>query len=843
MTTPNAAAQIETPPRMSRPHPITGYVRRNPFSILISAVVIVTGFLCGPFFGSFPDNLAAGPITTGQLGYWWTPLTALMIPDSIVEAVLFVLVALTVLAYAERLLGTVRTAVVFVVVGAIGVLLGVGIEALTAAWGDSTSLAGLSLVLDPATGAFAVIMAATAFAPALWRRRIRLIGFLFVVMFVLYVGDPDSVYRLMGALLGFALGALLSRSTVSSTWRRSSIHESRTLIASIVAVTGLGPLIALIAGGDQGPLGGVVLGFPAVDVDDIFARCADSATAACEADLALALTVGAGPLILSLVPLLLSLVAAWGLRLGRRAAWLLAVAVNIALALLTAVNLGGWALFTPDTAEAAAIAGVAFVAWSLAAIILPLAVAALLVVLRRRFTVRAPRSAVRRFVITVATAFVGLVGVHLGVSFARPDDFLFAPTAGDILADALRPFIPLGFLTGIPMNAIPIQGLALVSFQWVGVIFWTIVIVAFLLLFRATPSGRTSNEEVEFRALLRRGGGGTLGFMGTWPGNDYWFSENRDAAVAFRVISGVALTMSDPVCAPGAEEATIRAFVDHCDAQGWTTVFYSFHGRFLPVFASFGWQHMSVGEETVLALPGLDMAGKPWQKIRQALNKGGRAGITTVWSTWKDLPIALSSQIDAISEQWVAEKELPEMGFTLGGMDELKDDDVYLYLAVNPEGKVEAITSWLPSWTDGRVTGWTIDFMRRGDDSMPGIMEFVIASAALHMKDLGAEVMSLSGAPLATKPAGDDDEEPAAPTTMDRLLGWLGGVLEPAYGFTSLFTFKSKFNPQYETIYMAYADPAALPTIGLAIGKAYLPDVSAQEYLALVRTLTGRSSH
>ena len=40
---------------------------------------------------------------------------------------------------------------------------------------------------------------------------------------------------------------------------------------------------------------------------------------------------------------------------------------------------------------------------------------------------------------------------------------------------------------------------------------------------------------------------------------------------------------------------------------------------------------------------------------------------------------------------------------------------------------------------------------------MPGIMEFVIASAALHMKEQGAEVMSLSGAPLATKPGEDPD--------------------------------------------------------------------------------------
>jgi phosphatidylglycerol lysyltransferase len=158
-------------------------------------------------------------------------------------------------------------------------------------------------------------------------------------------------------------------------------------------------------------------------------------------------------------------------------------------------------------------------------------------------------------------------------------------------------------------------------------------------------------------------------------------------------------------------------------------------------------------------------------------------------------------------------------------------------LAVGPDGRMQAITSWLPVYRDDRVIGWTIDFMRRADGSMNGIMEFLIASAALHMKEEGSEVLSLSGAPLATKPLAAGVEPPEQ-TVMTRLLEFLGKTLEPAYGFSSLFRFKAKFNPDYETMSMAYPDPLALPTIGLAIGRAYLPDVSPKEAVALVRTLS-----
>ncbi len=60
------------------------------------------------------------------------------------------------------------------------------------------------------------------------------------------------------------------------------------------------------------------------------------------------------------------------------------------------------------------------------------------------------------------------------------------------------------------------------------------------------------------------------------------------------------------------------------------------------------------------------------------------------------------------------------MGFTLGSLDELRDRDVRLLLAVGPDERIEAVTSWMPSWTDGEITGWTLDFMRRRTDGPTG---------------------------------------------------------------------------------------------------------------------------
>ena len=826
-----------SPPRPTPPWlgAVLAYLRGAPFAAALAVLVIAMGFVTGTFLGRFPAELAAGEGTTVDQGLWWTPFTALLFGDSVVGGLLAIALILTAGAYAERMLGSVRSVWVFFVTGVLGILIGVGSQALLVSWGSQWGvLASFDLVADPTIGTVGLLMAASAFAPALWQRRIRVVGFTLLLMFALYAADSDSVFRLLSGVLGLILGAVLARGTVRPSWHRSSYREVRTLVAAIVGATGLGPIIVLVSGSWYAPLGLVVSGFSPVEAQPMDKSCVQDFTADCTRQAAAILQSGPGPFLISLVPLVLTLLAAWGLRTGRRAAWIMALVVNAAVAVLTATAVGINDLLDDKARGNLLIEdGIAMIL----AVLVPIGVIALLLLTRRRFQVTAPRAAVRRFTATVVGAFVVCAGIYVVIGLIDGDNYLDGqPSIGELLADLVRPFVSPGLLPDIADAGIPVDGAALVVYQWIGVPFWIVFVFAAIRLFRATHVSSLAIEEARFRALLRNGGGGTLGFMGTWAGNTHWFTPDGRGAIAYRVINKVALTMSDPVCPEGAERDTIEGFIGYCEAQGWSACFYSFHERYLPIFQSFGWQYMSVGEETVLDLPGFELTGKAWQKVRQPLNRGEREGMTTLWSTWHDLPSRYSREITAVSEEWVAHKKLPEMGFTLGGMEELKDSDVGIFLAINKDGGIEATTSWLPSWTDGRITGWTIDFMRRSDGAMPGIMEFVIASAALHMKEQGAQVMSLSGAPLATKPG----EEAPDPTVMSRLLGWLGEMLEPAYGFTSLFRFKSKFNPRYETIYMAYADPAQLPRIGMAIGSAYLPEATPKEYLALMQTITNR---
>ncbi|WP_375384778.1 bifunctional lysylphosphatidylglycerol flippase/synthetase MprF [uncultured Microbacterium sp.] len=810
------------------------YARRNPLAVGFALVIVLASVCTGSLWGAqVPGALGWGAGTLLNPAGWWAVVTALVIPDSPVDAVLSILLALTALAATERILGSARTLIAMGVTGVVALLVGAGVQVLLSDTPEVSAAATQATVLDPAIAITGALLAASALAGALWRRRIRVVAFAVLGMFALYAGDVDSWYRLIAALTGLALGLLFARGVPRRPWHRSSTRETRSLVATIVAVTGLGPIAALIAGGGRGPLSLVATSFAQFD-QEIVDRCTTRYVRACDHQFALLVTRGVGPALLAIVPLVLLLVAAWGLRSGRRAAWMIAVGVNAALALLAIVSVVFGQVFFADPVDGAAFE---WVLWAISTVGVPVGMLVTLLATRRRFQVHAPRAALRVMWITIGTAFVLCIVVFLLVESLVPRAFVVQPGAGDLLIEAVRRFIPPAFLQGIAEPPFPRHGAPLVVYQWTGVAFWLVAIIAILRLNRATsrPADAAAESATQYRALLRRGGG-TLSFLGTWQGNEHWFSDDAQAAVAYRVVNGVALAVADPLCTPSRASDTVRGFAEFAIGRGWTPVFYSIHDDYLPAFAEMGWHVASVGQETVMHLPELEMVGKEWQKVRHPLNRAEREGMTAVWTSWRALTPAMSSQIAAISEQWVTDRALPEMGFTLGGIEELADPDVALLLAVDADGRLRAVTSWLPSWRDGVRVGWTLDFMRREAGAPNGVMEFLIAKAALLMKEGGLELLSLSGAPLAAKPIADGEVAPD-PTTLSSFLAWLGAALEPVYGFASLFRFKSKFHPAYRTLYMAYADPVSLPAIGSAVGRAYLPDASPREYVALVRSL------
>ncbi|GAB3162810.1 DUF2156 domain-containing protein [Amycolatopsis stemonae] len=365
---------------------------------------------------------------------------------------------------------------------------------------------------------------------------------------------------------------------------------------------------------------------------------------------------------------------------------------------------------------------------------------------------------------------------------------------------------------------------------------WTVllgVLIAARHAFRV-PSRRRLRRHAQgpgaalARTLLGRHGGSTLSWMTTWPRNTYFVRADGRSYLAYRRHAGVAVALGDPIAPDGTAAATVTEFTTMCENTGLVPCVFSATEATVAATREQGWQHVQVAEDNVLDLEGLEFRGKAWQDVRSALNKAAKQGIDFRLVRLADQPEPILAQVRALSEEWMSGKGMPEMGFTLGGLDEAMDPATRVGLAVDAEGTVHGVTSWLPVHTGaGKVGGWTLDVMRRSAHGFRPVMEFLIASACVQFRAEGARFVSLSGAPLArsASPAG----------TVDRALESLGRVMEPYYGFRSLHAFKAKFQPRRVPLYLAYRDEADLPRIGLALSRAYLPDVRLRELAKLAR--------
>ncbi|WP_137725245.1 bifunctional lysylphosphatidylglycerol flippase/synthetase MprF [Prescottella subtropica] len=356
---------------------------------------------------------------------------------------------------------------------------------------------------------------------------------------------------------------------------------------------------------------------------------------------------------------------------------------------------------------------------------------------------------------------------------------------------------------------------------------------AFTVPWRRTVAGgpAPAGDVVDgVRTLLRRHGGSTMSWMITWDGTNYLFADDGDGVIGYRRHAGTVIALADPVAAPGRRADLVQSFVRFAEAQAATPCLFSVSEQTAEIARGLGWRTLQIAEDTIIDLPDLALTGKKWQNVRSALNKAEKAGTTFVLGRLRDQPSDVLSQVRGISEQWVGEKDLPEMGFTLGTVEEALDDDVRVALAADEAGTVLAVLSWLPVYggSDGTVRGWTLDVMRkRTGPEANNVIEFLVARSAFAFRDEGAEFVSLSGAPLAQ--SGDDEIR-----GIDRGLDLIGEALEPFYGFRSLHQFKTKFNPRFEPVHLCFRDEADLPRIGLAISRAYLPTATPRQLAAMM---------
>lgn len=316
--------------------------------------------------------------------------------------------------------------------------------------------------------------------------------------------------------------------------------------------------------------------------------------------------------------------------------------------------------------------------------------------------------------------------------------------------------------------------------------------------------------------LTRLYGKNSISYFALGMDKSYFFSTSRKSVISYVLEGRVAVVAGDPI---GPEEemlTTIQQFLAFCSEQDWTTVFWQVCDTTADLYRKAGLHLMKIGEDAIITPRTFTLAGNAMANVRASAKRAEKEGLRVVITHGQVQDSTQLVQMEHISQTWLASKGSAEMGFSMGHFDPHGDNEQISALAVDNNNKVHAFVTFVPiyGWH-----GWGLDLMRRAEQAAPGTMELLLARSIEYFKKEGSDRVSLGLAPLSNV---NHTDETFVGTSIDFLTHRFGNPEKNH----SLFTFKKKFQPRWESRYLVYSHTLTLPTVGWALYRAHQHDVS-----------------
>lgn len=280
------------------------------------------------------------------------------------------------------------------------------------------------------------------------------------------------------------------------------------------------------------------------------------------------------------------------------------------------------------------------------------------------------------------------------------------------------------------------------------------------------------------------------------------FSESGQAFLMYGVSGASWIAMGDPVGPPEEAPELAWRFREASLASGGHPVFYEVGEENLSLYREMGMMVLKIGEAGRVPLAQFTLEGGAYREFRAAKKKmeereGCRFSILD-----PDGVKARLGDLRRVSDEWLAEKNTREKGFSLG----FYDDE---YLTRGPVAVVERdgiLVAFANLWISGAREELSPDLMRFGKASPRDVMSYLFEETMSWGKSQGFRWFSMGMAPL----SGLDDEEGKI---WPRAGSFLFRHGEHFYNFQGLRHYKEKFHPEWESRYLVTTGTLGLPRI------------------------------
>jgi lysyl-tRNA synthetase class 2 len=326
-----------------------------------------------------------------------------------------------------------------------------------------------------------------------------------------------------------------------------------------------------------------------------------------------------------------------------------------------------------------------------------------------------------------------------------------------------------------------------------------------------------ARDRARARELVTRWGADTLSPFVLRADKSYFFSENRSAFVAYRVVGGVAIVSGDPVGAPAEYGPLLDRFITFARERGWRLAILGASERSLGLYRGRGLHALYHGDEAVVETEKFCLEGRPIRKVRQSVHRLQRAGYRAEILRPGQIDAALRQELETIAHTWRGTE--PERGFVmaLDALFQLGDEDALFVVGRKPDG---APAGFLHFAVCRAGAALSLSSMPRERSTPNGFNEWLICETVEWARENGFARISLNFAPFAALLAPE-----AELSRLQRLERHALLRLKGHFQLDNLLLFNRKFFPRWQRRFVVYERLLDLPWVGIAAlsAEAYLP--------------------
>jgi len=309
------------------------------------------------------------------------------------------------------------------------------------------------------------------------------------------------------------------------------------------------------------------------------------------------------------------------------------------------------------------------------------------------------------------------------------------------------------------------------------------------------------------KSIVQKYGHSNLDYFKTYPDKFYFFNEEKNGFLSYKVTRNFAFVLENPVCKE--EAATIdliKAFDLYCQENGFISVFYRVPAASLDMYRDLGKKDLPIGDEAIADLDVFSLEDFHVKTTRDSIKRFQSQGFHARIYT-SPVSEELLHQLEHVSNSWLRDLNQKEMAFAEGLFNKKILKDQTIITIENEEGKVFAFLNVIPDFVSGEAS---YDLIRKSSDAPKELLDMLIVHTLQYFKEQGFRAVNLGMAPLsAAEGAG----------ITHRALKFAYQNLKTFSHFNRLRRFKGKFTTRWEQKFLVYNQSYHLPQIPRALKR------------------------